>query len=328
MQLRRIKTATALIATAAGVAAFAGSAQAAVVDNYWLDMSGNPDLQFRDGNMAFDWEHSVTSGHLTGTMNVIKNGDNARFRVALQSEDGHGTQIGDTTYDNEAGTLVRTTGAKDIPVDMDATAAAGVRQVKVLLQKQIAGGSFVTKDYTYATVLTHSDDVTILGAGIDVGGPGFANHAPTDPASVWWTFEDDGQLTAHFTGTLHLDHGFAPRTGSHLDPRPQRRRHGARLGHRRRVQAEGPRLPLLRLRPVGDDRGREAAQGDDVDQRRLHQQVGGPHLDRRRRPDRQRRRVATSRRARGALQGSPGVRRWRRGESNPQLRHAKPTCSR
>ena len=213
MQLRRIKTATALIATAAGVAAFAGSAQAAVVDNYWLDMSGNPDLQFRDGNMAFDWEHSVTSGHLTGTMKVIKNGDNARFRVALQSEDGHGTQIGDTTYDNEAGTLVRTTGAKDIPVDMDATAAAGVRQVKVLLQKQIAGGSFVTKDYTYATVLTHSDDVTILGAGIDVGGPGFANHAPTDPASVWWTFEDDGQLTAHFTGTLHLDHGFAPLRG-------------------------------------------------------------------------------------------------------------------
>ena len=142
-----------------------------MVDNYWLDMSGNPDLQFRDGNMAFDWEHSVTSGHLTGTMKVIKNGDNARFRVALQSEDGHGTQIGDTVYDNEAGTLVRTTGAKDIPVDVDATAAAGVRQVKVLLQKQIAGGSFVTKDYTYATVLTHSDDVTILGAGIDVSGP-------------------------------------------------------------------------------------------------------------------------------------------------------------
>jgi hypothetical protein len=213
MQLRRIKTATALLATAAGVAAFAGSAQAAVVDNYGFDMSGNPDLQFRDGNMAFDWEHSVTSGHLTGTLKVIKNGDNARFRVALRSEDGHGTQLGATVYDNEAGTLVRTTGSKDIPVDMDATVAAGVRQVKVLLQKQVAGGSFVTKDYTYATVLTHSDDVTILGSGIDVGGPGFANHAPTGPASVWWTFEDDGQLTAHLTATLHLDHGFYPGRG-------------------------------------------------------------------------------------------------------------------
>jgi hypothetical protein len=213
MQLRRMKTATALLATAAGVAAFAGSAQAAVVDNYWVDISGNPDLQFSDGNMAFDWEHSITSGHLTGTLNVVQDGQNARFRVALRSEDGHGNQIGDTVYDNEAGTLLRNVDSKDIPVDMDATAAAGVRQVKVQLQKQVAGGSFVTKDYTYATVLTHADDVTILGKGIDVGGPGFANHAPTDPASVYYTFEDDGQLTEHFSGTLHLDHGFYPGRG-------------------------------------------------------------------------------------------------------------------
>jgi hypothetical protein len=98
-------------------------------------------------------------------------------------------------------------------VDMDATAAAGVRQVKVLLQKQVAGGSFVTKDYTYATVLTHSDDVTILGSGIDVGGRGFSNHKPDGPASVYYTFEDDGELTPHFTGTLHLDHGFWPGYG-------------------------------------------------------------------------------------------------------------------
>jgi len=213
MQLRKIKTATALLATAAGVAAFAGSAQAATVDNYGFSMWGNPDLQFSDGNMKFDWEHSVTSGHLTGTMKVIKNGDNARFRVALQSYDINNTQLGATVYDDEAGTLVRTTGAKDIPVDMDATPGAGVVQVKVLLQKQVAGGSFVTKDYTYATVLTHSDDVTILGTGIDVGGRGFANHAPTDPASVWWKIESDGQLTANFSGTLHLDHGFYPGRG-------------------------------------------------------------------------------------------------------------------
>ena len=207
MQLRRIKTATALLATAAGVAAFAGSAQAAVVDNYWLDMSGNPDLQFRDGNMAFDWEHSVTSGHLTGTMKVIKNGDNASFRVALKSYDINNNQIGDTVYDDPDGTPVHTTGSKDIPVDMDAVAAPGVTQVKVLLQKKGTTDNFVTKDYTYATVLTHSDDVTILGSGIDVGGWGFdeTTGLPTAAASVSWKIGADGQLTANYHGWLDLD---------------------------------------------------------------------------------------------------------------------------
>jgi hypothetical protein len=207
MQLRRIKTATAFLAVAAGVSAFAGSAQAAVVDNYGFSMWGNPDLQFSDGNMAFDWEHSVTSGHLTGTMKVIKNGNNASFRVALQSYDINNKQIGDTVYDDADGTPVHTNGSKDIPVDMDAVSGPGVTQVKVLLQKKGTTDKFITKDYTYATVLTHPDDVTILGSGIDVGGWGFdtTTGEPTAPATVWWKIGADGQLTANYHGWLDLD---------------------------------------------------------------------------------------------------------------------------
>jgi hypothetical protein len=215
MQFRTLKTATAILAATAGVSAFAGSAQAAVVDNYPFYMNSDSEVTFSGGNVKYDWSHSTVSAQVTGTLNVV-NGDDASFRVRVDSYDIHNNLLGASAYDtaNPDGHHLHTDKATSFPVDMSATAAPSIAYLKVALEKKSAN-TWKTRSYYNVTLLLHPDDVKILGTGIDVGGNGFdrAKHEPTNSASVSWSIGSDGKLKATYHGWLHLDHGFSPLYG-------------------------------------------------------------------------------------------------------------------
>ena len=69
MYAAKLGTMVAILATAAGFSAFAGSAQAQisgtiggdVVDNDALQVNGDPDISLVDGNVAFEWGRGKTS---------------------------------------------------------------------------------------------------------------------------------------------------------------------------------------------------------------------------------------------------------------------------
>ncbi len=57
-----------------------------------------------------------------------------------------------------------------------------------------------------SAVLTETDDVLIRGTGYDLGGDGFANGAPAEPATLeWHHHETAGAVSAVLTGTFHFD---------------------------------------------------------------------------------------------------------------------------
>jgi hypothetical protein len=206
MQFRKIKTATAILAAAAGVSAFAGSAQAAVVDNDGLGILGDPEVTLTDANVAFDWSHSTVAPRVTGTLNMV-NGDDACFRVRADSYDRYNKLVG-TTYDDSDGHCRHKDAAKSISIDMSAPAAPYVQQVVVALEKQ-GTGDWKTKGQNNTMLLTlHDDLVTISGSGVDVGSLGFYAGDPTGAAMISWAIGDDGKLTASYDGFLHFD-GFS-----------------------------------------------------------------------------------------------------------------------
>ena len=76
-----------MLATAAGVAAFASSAQAAVVDNDPASMTGNPEVNLSGANLAFDFTGGQMIPRLDGTLEA-DDLDDACVRVRLDSYDG------------------------------------------------------------------------------------------------------------------------------------------------------------------------------------------------------------------------------------------------
>jgi hypothetical protein len=220
MPHRTLSTLLAILATTAGVAALADAAQAgivattsgAVVDNdEFPDLLQDSEVTLTDGNVAFRWANAVVTPELTATLHIV-NGDDACYRTRTDSLDSAGNLIG-SAYDEQAGHCRHSDAATDIPVDMEASAAPNVRKVQVVLEKQGTGGNWRTKDTSSLTSLTtFADDVTILGGGIDVGGPNWVNGAPTGPATVTWAIDNAGALTATYTGNLHLK-SFYPGSG-------------------------------------------------------------------------------------------------------------------
>jgi hypothetical protein len=203
MQFRKIKTATALLAVAAGVSAFAGSAQAAVVDNDGFSILGDPEVTLTDANIAYDWTHSTVAPRLTGTLTMV-NGDDACFRVRADSYDRYGTLIG-TAYDDRSGHCRHKDAEKDLPIDMSAPAAPYVHQVIVSVEKK-GNDEWKSKgEYNASLLSPHDDSVQIIGSGVDVGGLGFYAGDPTGSAKVSWAIGDDGRLTANYDGWLHFD---------------------------------------------------------------------------------------------------------------------------
>jgi hypothetical protein len=203
MQFRKIKTATALLAVAAGVSAFAGSAQAAVVDNDGFSILGDSEVTLTDANLAYDWSHSTVTPRVTGTLTMV-NGDDACFRVRADSYDRSGTLIG-TAYDDPNGHCRHKDAEKDRAIDMSAPAAPYVQQVIVSLEKK-GNEDWKTRGQNNTSLLTmHDDNVTVLGSGVDVGSMGFYAGDPTGPAKVHWAIGDDGRLTGSSDTWLHFD---------------------------------------------------------------------------------------------------------------------------
>jgi len=165
-----------------------------------FDVTGDTEATLEHAKMTFEWSNASVTPRLTGTLHVV-NGTSARYRVRLDSYDKNNSLLG-STYDNKKGTPIHVS-PKDITVDMSGKAAPNVYYVQVVLEKQ-GTGDWRTRDSYNVDLLLQTDDVKILGAGIDVGGQNFANRAPTDSATVWWKIGDDGKLTATYTGWLHF----------------------------------------------------------------------------------------------------------------------------
>jgi hypothetical protein len=180
-----------------------------VVDNDpFPTLYHDPDSEvtFSDGNVAWAWGNGTVTPQVTGTLHIV-NGDDAKFRVRVDSYDSDGNLVG-SAYDKKKGHPRHTDAATDIPVDMNAISGPNIRRAIVALEKEGIGPQWHTKDESILLELdTFDDDVTILGSGIDVGGLGFSESKgkPTEPAVVSWKLGDDGMLTATYTGYLHFD---------------------------------------------------------------------------------------------------------------------------
>jgi hypothetical protein len=211
MYAAKLGTMVAILATAAGFSAFAGSAQAQisgtiggdVVDNDALQVNGDPDISLIDGNVAFEWNRGETSAHVTATIHLT-HAERASWRLRVQSFDRSGKRIG-TAFDDEDGTTVFNEEVKDIDVDMDATSAPYVARVNVAVQMLNAADNWVTKASNETNLNLHDDQVTLLGDGLDVGGPGFGSTGPLTPATISWKIGDDGNMTATYSGVMFHD---------------------------------------------------------------------------------------------------------------------------
>ena len=160
---------------------------------------GISDVSFMSATSQFTWSQATVAAHVTGTMHV-DGGQNARFRVRVDSLDGNNNVLGIPAYDKANGTAI-TTASKDIPVDIDATPAPNLVKARITLEEKGAGPNWKSRGDFYTQAVPRTDDVTILSKHLDVGGLGFSAGAPTDPASVSWAVGDDGGLTATYRGT-------------------------------------------------------------------------------------------------------------------------------
>lgn len=218
MPHRTLTTLLALLATAAGSAAFAGGAHASaapvgvVVDNDgFFDLLADPEVTLTDENIAFRWGRDTVTPRLTATLHIV-DGDDGCYRVRTDSLDADGALVG-SAYDDETGHCRHSDAPVDIPVDMLAVGGPDVKQLVVALEKEGTAGRWRTKDTSEMRELnTHDDKAMVLGGGIDIGGSGWLNGFPTSPARVSWDIGDDGRMTATYDGTLHLK-GFYPGSG-------------------------------------------------------------------------------------------------------------------
>jgi hypothetical protein len=207
MPHRTITTLLAVLATTAGAATFAHGASAsvvsAVVDNDPLgDLLQHHEVTFTDGNVAFRWGNGAVSGRVTGTLHIVE-GDDACFRLRTDALDSSDNLVG-STYSRENGHCPHSDDPVDVPIDLQTTGGSDVRRVRVALEKEHDKGWKTKETSATVSVGTSSDDVTLLASGIDVGGASWLTGAPTGPATVSWTIEDDGRLTATYDGFLHL----------------------------------------------------------------------------------------------------------------------------
>jgi hypothetical protein len=216
MHASKLGTLVAILATAAGFSAFAGSAQAQisgtiggdVVDNDAIQVYGNSDISLVDGNVAFQWGFGKTSARLTGTVHLT-DASRASWRVRVDTFDRSGTLI-DTAYDKVKGTPVGDKDVKDIDVDMTTPTAPFIGRVDVAVEMQGAGPKFVQKASGSTYLTLHDDTVTITSNGLDVAGPGF--RAFGTPATISYKIADDGSMTATYDGVLYWDENY-PKCG-------------------------------------------------------------------------------------------------------------------
>ena len=222
---RKRGAAFALLATAAAIPAFAASAQATIgpgsattaipggqvtLETIPFGLVGPPDgsghsFRFNSGQAKFTWYQGKVAAHLTGMMQV-DGAKNAQARVRVDSLTVNNEVLG-SVYDAKTGTQINSP-SQDVKVDMNVPAAPNLGKIKIVLEEKSNTPNWVDRGEYYAQFVPRTDDVTILGPHLDVGGNEWDKGAPLNPATSTWKVNDDGSLTATYRGYLHFQ-GFA-----------------------------------------------------------------------------------------------------------------------
>jgi hypothetical protein len=201
MHFRKLSTTMAILAAAAGVSAFSASAQAVVIDNDGASLTIDPEVTLTNGNVAFGFSGGLVNPTLTGTLRAV-NADDACVRARVDSYDGA------TLLHSEHGVKHCLTDdlAQAWPVNLHGYFNAQIDSVTVAVEKENTQG-WSTQDDREIRMDTFADSVTILGAGVDLGGFSYAAGAPTSAASVDWPIAN-GQVTPSYDGYVHFE-GFS-----------------------------------------------------------------------------------------------------------------------
>ena len=196
--------ALAVLAAIAGSAAFAGSAQAAVIDDDPVQLISN---KFDFGNNTFaggapngsgnlEWDYSGgafgVSPHLTGTLH-LDGASGLCGRMRIEQFDNAGVSLNTTV----GGTVCAASNAHQAwGVNLNPAGDPLTDHALISIERMNAAvGIWTTAAAVSVTANTHDDAVEIApGGGVAFGGAG----------SLAWNLEN-GTLQPHLTGTLEID---------------------------------------------------------------------------------------------------------------------------
>ncbi len=204
------KLITAALAIAA-VGAFAGSAQASVIDYDDVRLTS---LDYDFGGSGFAFAEPVGSGeihfhhenggrirpHLLGTIH-LNDADGTCGRMRMEYYNAAGSWL-NTSYGGSV--CVTDDQHHSWSVDLDPYSAVGIDSVRVSVQKETVSGWSTTTSLTYG-VDTHSDTVEITEDGVDFGGYTWSLGQPTTPGGMEWLLSTNGYVTPILRGYIHLN---------------------------------------------------------------------------------------------------------------------------
>lgn len=203
---KTLKTAALALAIAG---AFAGSAQATVIDYDDVRLTS---LDYDFGGSGFAFAEPVGSGeihfhheggrirpHLLGTIHLNDAaGTCGRMRLEYYSNAGSWLS---TNYGGEV--CVTDDQHHSWSVDLDPYSSSAIASVRVSVQKETVAGWSTTTSLTYSAD-THSDAVKQTEEGIDFGNSGWSLGQPTGDGWVSWGIAN-GVITPRLTGAIHLN---------------------------------------------------------------------------------------------------------------------------
>jgi hypothetical protein len=194
----------------AGALGSAGAAHAAVIDNDPVQII-NAKFDFGDntfvagaptgsGNAEWHYGAAGVQPHLTGTLH-LNNAAGLCGRMRLQQFDRNGAAV--NTFLGGA-VCAASNAHQAFAVNLTPPAAPATDHTVVSIE-QLAAGVWTTVASSTVWANTHDDAVRIApGGGTGFGGPGWFIGAPVGFGNLEWNLQN-GTLTPHLTGTLHLD---------------------------------------------------------------------------------------------------------------------------
>jgi hypothetical protein len=201
---------TLALAAVAATMAFAGTAQASVIDTDSVKLTGT-DYDFGNGTLVagsptgsgdlkFDYTGGVIKPHLTGTLH-IDDASGTCARMHLDYRDRSGTSL---KIEHGGTVCVNDDQHHEFSVDLQPYSDNRVASVLVQLEKETVGGWFVVDNASF-TANTFDDDVKITEDGVDFGKTNsFLTSGPTGSGTMHWGLVD-GQVTPHLTGSIYLN---------------------------------------------------------------------------------------------------------------------------
>lgn len=202
------RTLTLAVAATAAMA-LAGSAQAAVIDNDSVLLTGTgydfgggtlvAGAPTSGGDVDFKFSGGKVTPHLTGTLH-LNDADGTCARMKVRNRDSADKVLSTRT----GGTVCADDDRHhEFTVDLTSVGDSAIENVKVVLEKKTASG-WSTVDTGVHHANTFDDKVKITEDGVDFGSSGFAAGVPTGSGEVAWDLRA-GNVTPRLTGYLHLN---------------------------------------------------------------------------------------------------------------------------